>query len=64
MVEYDAEVPTVIAAGSMTIRAFDANPPAGGAFIPGSQVSLDSGGVPRRHLRTSFKKFSVVFPTV
>jgi hypothetical protein len=46
MVEYDAEVLTVIAAGSMTIRAFEANPPAGGAFIPGSQVSLDSGALP------------------
>jgi hypothetical protein len=43
LIEYDAEVETLIAAGSMSIRAFTINPPAPGVFIPGSQVSLDTG---------------------
>lgn len=44
LIEYDAEVsPAAPGAGSMTIRALFDAPPNPPAFIPGSQVSLDTG---------------------
>lgn len=47
LIEYDAEVePVVPGAGSMTIRALSDTPPNPPAFIPGSQVSLDTGALP------------------
>jgi hypothetical protein len=61
LIEYDAEVETAIAAGSMTIRAFHTVPPNPGAFIPGSQVSLDSGAFAVGTYVTVSKSFLAVF---
>jgi hypothetical protein len=60
LIEYDAVVGTA-GAGSMSLRAFT-TPPAAGAFIPGSQTSLNSGVFPPGTYVPVSKSFLAPFP--